>query len=244
MTDAPVAVVTGASRGLGRGLADALAARGWAVGRCARHRPDAPADRASWAAAVDVTDADAVDAFCAEVADRLGPIALWVNNAGMLGPIAPLADAPPDELRANVLVNVLGAMHGSRAYARHVRARPGGGALVNISSGAARRVYRGWAAYCSAKAAVDQLTAVVAAEGAADGLRAWALSPGLVDTDMQAAIRATPAERFPDVGRFVDAAERGAFNSADWVAGHILRLLAGGDDTVVVRVPDQPRPEP
>lgn len=242
MNGGPVAVVTGASRGLGAGLAARLAARGWRLGLCARHRPadPDPAGR-SLCAVVDVTDAGAVDAFAEAVAARMGPVGLWVNNAGRLGPVGPLADTDPGELRDNLLVNVLGTTLGSRAYARHVRARPGGGALVNISSGAATRPYRGWAAYGAAKAAVDQLTAVVAAEGAEHGLRAWAVSPGLVDTDMQAAIRATGPEQFPDVGRFLDAARAGAFNSPGWVADRLLDLVAGGGDgPVVVRLPDQP----
>ena len=83
-----------------------------------------------------------------------------------------------------------------------MRRRPGPGVLVNISSGAATKPYEGWAAYCASKAAVDQLTGCVALEEARHGLRAYALSPGLVDTDMQAAIRASDERDFPEVERF------------------------------------------
>jgi benzil reductase ((S)-benzoin forming) len=239
-----VAVITGASRGLGAGLAARFAAAGLRLGLAARTEPPAPPGAEPdtvLTAALDVVDAVAVDRFCDRLAARFGAIDLWVNNAGVIDPLAPLRDADPNAVRHNLEVNVLGVAHGSAAYARHVRSRPGGGVLVNITSGAATTPYAGWAAYCAAKAAVDQLTRVVAVEEADAGLRALAVSPGLVDTDMQAMIRATPAERFPGVERFRSRARDGAFNSPAWVADHVLRLAFGPDapPDVVVRVPDE-----
>ncbi len=238
--------MTGASRGLGAGMAIRLAAVGFGLGLCARRRPAPPegaADGRVVTAAVDVTDAGAVDRFCADVVARLGRIDLWVNNAGLLAPIAPLREADPGELRANVEANVLGVLYGSAAFARHVRSRPGGGTLVNISSGAATTPYEGWAAYCASKAAVDHATRVVAAEEADAGLRAFAVAPGVVDTEMQAAIRATPAERFPSVERFKEMKRAGAYNSPAWVADHIVALMddSAPDRPLVQRVPDEPR---
>jgi benzil reductase ((S)-benzoin forming) len=243
-----VVVVTGASRGLGAGLAARFAERGMRVGLCARTTPDAPAGAAAEdvvIATVDVTDAAAVEQFCARVVETLGPIALWVNNAGVLEPIGPLRDSDPAAVSRHIDVNVLGVIHGTATYARHVRSRAGGGALVNITSGAASKPYPGWGPYCAAKAAVDHLTRVVALEEADAGLRALAVAPGVVDTDMQAAIRATPADRFPPVQRFVDLHATGAFNSPAWVADHIVDhgfAPLPGDESVVVRVPDEQRP--
>ena len=263
--------MTGASRGLGAGLAARYAARGFGLGLCARHEPAAPpvprgsspdqaggeataeardegADRGAGVnrvvtAAVDVTDPVAVDRFAAEVVTRLGRIDLWVNNAGLLAPIAPLRDAGPAEVRANVEVNVLGVMFGSAAFSRHVRSRPGVGVLVNVSSGAATKPYEGWAAYCASKAAVDHLTRVVAAEEADAGLRAFAVAPGVVDTEMQATIRSTSADRFPAVERFHELKRTDAFNSPAWVADHILDLFddSSPDRPLIQRVPDEPR---
>ena len=158
----------------------------------------------------DVTDAAAVEALAASVA----PIDLWVNNAGVLGPIGPLADADAAQVARHLDVNVLGVVHGTQAFLRH---RSPDGVLVNITSGAARTPYEGWAPYCASKAAVDMLTEVVARE---TGIRAYAVSPGVVDTDMQAEIRSTPPERFPAVARFHDLKRREAFNSPAWVARH------------------------
>lgn len=250
-----VAVITGASRGLGAGMAETLAVEGFRLGLCARSRPSAPTGSSADEVvtdSVDVTDAGGLDRFAADVVARFGRIDLWVNNAGLLAPIGPLADAEPDALRANLEVNVLGVMYGSATFARHVRSRSGGGLLINVSSGAATRPSVGWATYGGAKAAVDMITEVVGREERSAGLRAYALAPGLVDTDMQALIRSTPEGDFPSVSRFLRAHEDGTFNTPDWVARFILdRLLDGADPaeddrrpdgdgiSVRVRVPDQ-----
>ena len=253
-SNGPVAVITGASRGLGQGLAAHFAAQGVHLGLCARHQPaavrttrtahDSPRGVSSDAvrAAVDVTDRAALDRFAADVVERFGRIDLWVNNAGLLGPIGPLADLDPAAVARIIDVNVTGVLHGSAAFVAHVRSRPGPGTLVNISSGAASTPYVGWAAYCGSKAAVEQLTRVVALEEAAHGLVAYAVSPGLVDTDMQAAVRAADEAHFPEVERFRRAAAQHAFNSPAWVGSHILALAFGGErpEAVSVRVPDQP----
>lgn len=248
-----VAVVTGASRGLGAGMAEALAAEGVRLGLCARTRPGAPVGTRSVTGSVDVTDPDAVERFAAEVVASFGCIDLWVNNAGLLAPIGRLADADPAAVRANLEVNVLGVAHGSATFARHVRSRPGPGVLVNLSSGAATRPYEGWAPYGASKAAVDMLTEVVAREEAPSGLHAYAVAPGLVDTDMQSLIRGTPVEEFPTVERFRQAHRDGAFNSPAWVARFVLEELVdpagkradggtgavGHEPVVRRRVPDE-----
>ena len=178
--------------------------------------------------------------------DRFGRIDLWINNAGLLAPIGPLRAVDPGEVAANIDVNVTGVLYGSATFARHVRTRPGGGVLVNMTSGAGTRPYEGWAAYCASKAAVDHATRVVAAEEAEAGLRAYAVAPGVVDTDMHAAIRTTPADRFPEVERFLQLQRDDAYNSPAWVADHILGLAFGNAPPrdVVLRVPDEPRAEP
>lgn len=219
-----VAVITGASRGLGLGMAERFAANGVKLGLCAR----SPLTFAGAVTAqLDVTDAEAVQAFADAVVAEHGRIDLWINNAGILDPIAPLRDVTSAEFRRQLDVNVLGVVHGSQAMIRHVRGREGGGVLVNISSGAARKPYSGWSAYCATKAAVDRLTEVIAVEEAASGLRAHSVAPGVIDTDMQAAIRATPDDRFPLKHKFVQMKEAEAFSSPEWVADHMLDLAFG-----------------
>jgi NAD(P)-dependent dehydrogenase (short-subunit alcohol dehydrogenase family) len=96
--------------------------------------------------------------------------------------------------------------------------------LINLSSGASSKAYAGWGAYCAAKAAVERLTEVIALEEAEAGLRAYSVAPGVVDTDMQALIRETSDDRFPDVERFRALEREGAFNSTRFVADELLAI--------------------
>jgi len=224
--------VTGASRGLGRGLVEAFRAEGHRVAACARHEPDL----GDLTADVDVTDGAAVHAFARRVTDELGPIALWVSNAGVLDPIAPVRSVDPAEFMANVEVNLLGVLHCAQAYLATGHAR----ALVNITSGAAQRGYAGWAAYCAGKAGVDRLSEVLALEE--PDVRVHAVAPGIVDTDMQAHIRAQSEDVFPMVERFRGFKEQDAYNSPAWVAAHVLDLAFGERRSeVVIRIPDESR---
>ena len=236
------AVITGASRGLGAGLAAAFHERGLQLGLCARSAPALADGPAVLARRLDVREPEAVEAFARAVEERFGPIALWINNAGVLEPIEPLRDVPAAAARTHLEINVLGVLHGTQAFVRHLRRRGGEGVLVNVSSGAARKPYAGWSVYCAAKAAVDRMTECVALEEAAHGLRAYAVAPGIIDTEMQALIRATPPERFPDVARFQGFAREGRFNTPRFVAERLLTLAfdpAARTDEVLVRLPDE-----
>jgi benzil reductase ((S)-benzoin forming) len=240
-----VAVITGASHGLGAGLAARFCELGIRVGICGRKRPEPPAgvDRQMVASmSADVRDASDLEALTASVSQRFGRVDLWINNAGVIDPIGKLADVDPGMIAHHVAVNFIGVANGTRTFARHVRSRPGGGVLVNITSGAANTVYCGWAVYCASKAAVEHLTAVVAEEEKEEGLRAYSLAPGLVDTDMQAKVRAASPKAFPAVEKFLEAKRNGRFNTTSWVADAVLELAFGEVDVPsggVVRVPDE-----
>lgn len=237
-----VAVVTGASRGLGAGLARTFAEHGLRLGLCARSLPAAAAGGEALCRAVDVTDAEAIDGFVAELEQRYGIIDVWINNAGVLDPIAPLRDIDPDDFRRLFEINVMGVVNGTRAFIRHRRRQGGGGVLVNISSGAARSAYAGWSAYCASKAAVDRLSEAVQLEEAEQGLRVYALAPGIVDTDMQSRIRSTPRERFPMVDKFQQLKDAERFNSPTYVARELLALAfdpARRPEQVVVRLDNE-----
>lgn len=237
-----VAFITGASRGLGAGLAARFAEHGVQLGLCARREPDRPDGSEAITGAVDVTNVSHLERFADAVAETLGPIDLWVNNAGVLDPMGPLRELEPDHISNALAINVGGVITGTQIFIdRSAEAPEARRALINVSSGAASSVYEGWSVYGAAKAAVDQLTRVVAAEE--PGLVCHSVAPGVVDTDMQAFIREQDAETFPAIDRFTDIHERGAWNSPAWIADHLLAILAGtlepGD--VVYRVPDEPR---
>lgn len=240
------AVITGASRGLGAGLAAEFARRGMRLALCARSDSPVPAgaeDRCL-VERVDVTDEAAVEAFADAAVERFGAIDLWINNAGVLEPIAPLREVEVADFRRHIEINLTGVFLGTRAFVRRHRRRAATGpvdaVLVNISSGAAWNGYAGWSAYCAGKAGLDRMTEAVQLEEDEVGLRAYAVAPGVVDTAMQELIRSCPPERFPMVEKFHDLKRDEAFNTPPWVAEHLLAYAfdpARRPDEVCVRVP-------
>ncbi|MDP6977441.1 MAG: SDR family NAD(P)-dependent oxidoreductase [Myxococcota bacterium] len=236
------AVITGASRGIGAGIAEIFAARGMNLGLCSRSAPALEEGDAVLARSVDVRDEAAMRAFAADVEARFGAIDLWINNAGILDPIAPLRRVSIEAFREHIDINLTGVFIGSRCYVDLVRAREGGGVLINISSGAAWNGYAGWSAYCAGKAGVALLTQCIALEEAEAGLRAHAVAPGVVDTEMQALIRASSEDDFPSLERFVEMKRDDTFNSVAFVAEHLLALAfdpAAQTDEVDVRLPNE-----
>jgi NAD(P)-dependent dehydrogenase (short-subunit alcohol dehydrogenase family) len=202
--DGKVIIVTGASRGIGAAAAEALAAEGANVVLTAR---DAAltrqvalsiGERAS-AHACDVADYDAFAALVAATKARFGRLDALINNAGVIDPIATIAESDPAAWARNIQINLTGAYHAIRAVLPGMLA-DGGGTIVNVSSGAAVRPLEGWSAYCSGKAGLHMLTRAIALETAGKGIRVFGFQPGTTDTDMQVLIRASglnPVSQIP-----------------------------------------------
>ncbi|NRA94865.1 MAG: SDR family oxidoreductase [Planctomycetes bacterium] len=231
-----VCVVTGASRGIGLGVARIFRERGMKVAGCARSEPQDPLDLFR---SVDVTDLDAVERFRDETVEALGPIDLWVNNAGVLAPIGMTRDADPAAWRRLMDVNVVGVYHGARAYLRSLRATGRAGCLINVGSGASTSAYAGWGPYCASKAAVDQLTRVLAYEESDTETRVFCLAPGVVETGMQEYIRGQDAADFPMVDRFRQMHADGKLLDVAVPAEAMLKLAFGparGDGEVCLDV--------
>ena len=200
-----MALITGGSRGVGRQLAEALAAEGMKIALAARSEAALDATRtaierehgvACSAHVADVADATQVDAFV-ESAHRIhGRVDLLVNNAGVQGAIGELADCSADEWRRAIEVNLFGTVYATRAALRYMRAQRSG-KIVNFAGGGvggpnvAPRV----SAYTTSKAAVVQFTESMAREVAPYGIQINAISPGAVVTDMTAEIIAAGEER-------------------------------------------------
>jgi len=182
MTDIRTALITGGSRGLGHALTGALVRRGWRVlidGRDSGRLAVAARELGAEAIAGDVADPAHRAALAAAVGPRLD---LLVNNASVLGPSPQpaLADYPLAALAEVYRVNTYSPLALCQALLPALL--EAGGRIMNVSSDAAVEAYPGWGGYGSSKAALDQLTAVLAAEQ--PGLRAYAVDPGDMNTDL------------------------------------------------------------
>jgi len=225
------AIVTGHTKGLGAALAANLLARGVPVLGLARSRsPELAAAYPELFEEVELDLADSValagwlagsvlDAYL----DGTGAV-LLLNNAGMVSPVGPLDAQDPLAVLRAVQLNVAAPMALAAAVVR-----ASGGAqrrILHISSGAGRNAYPGWSVYCATKAALDQHARAVALDGGR-GVRICSLAPGVIDTGMQAEIRAVPEERFPLRQRFVDLKETGTLVDPDECAEQMVDYLLG-----------------
>ncbi|MFZ4302357.1 SDR family NAD(P)-dependent oxidoreductase [Streptomyces cinereoruber] len=189
-----VAIVTGASKGLGLALAHGLAGRGWDLVLDARTadvlEEGAAAVRAAHGTRVVALPGDVRDAGhrreLVAAARGLGGLDLLVNNASALGaaPLVRLEEQPPEGLREALETNVVAVLGLVREGLPSLR-ESGAGTVVVVSSDAAVEAYATWGGYGASKAAADHLAAVLAVEE--PGLRVWAVDPGDMETDLYAA---------------------------------------------------------
>jgi NAD(P)-dependent dehydrogenase (short-subunit alcohol dehydrogenase family) len=189
------ALVTGASRGLGRALAAALAAKGSKVVLVARNAAEvetaANAIRKgggrAYAIAADVAAKGAIYPLVGQATALAGPIDVLVNNASTLGhtPLSLLIDSECEDLERVLAVNVVGPFRLTKAVLGSMLLRDRG-AVVNITSDAGVEAYPTWGSYGASKAALDQLSRIWAREHGASGVRLFSVDPGEMDTAMHA----------------------------------------------------------
>ncbi len=195
-----VIVLTGATRGLGRALVAAFSVAGHTVVGCGRSRGHVQELRHNFPAphgfaAVDVTDAAAVQGWAADALSAVGPPDLLVNNAALMNTPAPLWEVPADEFNALLDVNVRGVFNVLKAFVPAMVDRKSG-VIVNLSSGWGRSTAPEVAPYCATKYAVEGLTLALAQELPA-GMAAVPLNPGVIDTDMLRQAWAEGASAYP-----------------------------------------------
>jgi 3-oxoacyl-[acyl-carrier protein] reductase len=240
-----VALVTGASKGIGAAIAKELAARGAAVAvnysgsKAAAEKVVAEIEKAGGKAVAvqaNLSDADAIGPFVETVVSKLGPIDILVNNAGIYE-FGPLDKITPEHFHKQFNLNVLGLLLVTQAAVAQFN--PKGGSIINIGSVVGRMAFPNAAVYSATKGAVDSVTVSLSKELGPKGIRVNALNPGMIITegtheagiagsDFEAkAAAGTPLGR---VGQPQDVATTAAFlasEDAGWVSGQTL-YAAGG----------------
>ncbi|MGY8937480.1 MAG: SDR family NAD(P)-dependent oxidoreductase [Alphaproteobacteria bacterium] len=189
-----VAIVTGASRGIGAATARALAEQGVSVMLVARNVEACEAIAAeirksggqARALCCDISNFDQVTATVAQTLAAFGRLDILINNAGVIEPITSLRDADPKAWADSISINLSGAYFMVKAV---LAGFDDDAVIVNVSSGAAHAPREGWSAYCAGKAGMAMLTRSIALEIPAEDVRVYGFAPGTVDTEMQATIR-------------------------------------------------------
>jgi len=237
-------MVTGASRGIGRAVALALATEGAALGLVSRSlselqviaRGIREVGGTAAVAAMDITDADSVERATDMIVAELGGLDVLVNNAGVLT-AARLLDTSVEEWDRVIGTNLRGTFLCCRAAGRHLVAQ-GSGKVINIASTFGVKPVSGFTAYAASKAGILQLTKVLALEWARDNVQVNAIAPGYVATDMNIEIRDDEAfeakilQRIP-ARRMAAADEIGplavllASRASDYLTGSVL-VIDGG----------------
>jgi len=244
MTDRRVALVTGASRGIGRAIAVALARDGlhvvanWTANEAAAAEALAAITAAGSGqlARFDVAKADEVDAAVKRIVEEHGRLDVVVNNAGIAldGLLLRLKE---EDWARTLDVNLTGALHVARAASRHLLKAKEGGRLVNVTSVIGEMGNTGQVSYAAAKAGLIGITKSLARELASRGVTVNAVSPGFIETDMTAAHVTGAARdellmRIPlgRIGRSEEVAEAVRFlvsPEASYITGQVLRVNGG-----------------
>lgn len=192
MTENRVAVVTGASRGLGAAIVSRLAAEGWSVGCIATSEASAlpiaeqtASDHGVSTVALGalVENRAQVDAALGQVEAELGPVSLMVNNAG-IAHVAPFEELDPGDFQRMVDVNLLGVFHGSQLAAQRMIASGTPGSIIQLGSIAGINGFPNRVGYCGTKAAVHHMTKVMSVDLARHKIRVNTVAPGYIRTDM------------------------------------------------------------
>ncbi|HSF55306.1 MAG TPA: SDR family NAD(P)-dependent oxidoreductase [Algoriphagus sp.] len=179
---------------------------------------------------VDLSDLDGLEANLS----KLFPVGdfekvVLINNAGWVGEVKPVGKLSPQGIRQALNLNLLAPMILTNVFAKAYSRLSGEKLICNISSGAAHKPLSGWGEYCSSKAGLAMYSKVAAEDLKELGFRVFSLSPGIIDTEMQAEIRKADHSDFPALDRFNSYKSENQLSSAEEVAEKIFHLLNNPD---------------
>lgn len=252
MTQRNAAIVTGASRGIGREIVLALAEAGAPVGLIARDRERierlaAEVNNAGGTAAwfpADVTDAQTLATAMSKLSEELPtPITLLVNNAGQIDLEVPLWEADPAQWRSVIETNLVGSFNASRALIP-LMLEHGGGRVVDMTSGAGANDWAVASAYTASKAGVFRNIGGIHEAGFDLGLRAFAVAPGVVKTDMTSRMKAHEGRtEFTPVSNTTDLIVAIHNGELDAWSGKYLRATSDSPDSLAAYVAEHGEPD-
>jgi benzil reductase ((S)-benzoin forming) len=154
---------------------------------------------------------------------------ILINNAGWIGEVKPVGKLHPKGIRQAMNLNLLAPMILTNGFVKSYSQIKGEKLICNISSGAAHKPLPGWAEYCSSKAGLAMFSKVAGEDLEKRGFRVFSLSPGIIDTGMQAEIRKADVGDFPSLDRFVSYKSEGHLSTAEEVAAKVYFLLRNPD---------------
>lgn len=225
-----ILIITGGSKGIGKGIVDAYITNGAKVFSISRTENSALAKKGVTQIALDLTQTDKIEAELLKVfalfnKEQTAKITL-INNAGSLGKIGPIEKIDVATITSTIQLNTAVPFILSSVFISYFRDWELKKTIVNITSGAALRPYFGWSVYCSSKAAINMLTQTIAVEqaDAKHPVKALAIAPGVVDTDMQTEIRQSDRSDFKDIDRFIALKEEGGLKDVATVGKKILEM--------------------
>lgn len=226
-------IVTGTTRGIGRAIGETvLASKDWLLSLSREPEKAAPLHHNVHC---DLGDhrhiATKLSRLLRTVSHETVTDLVLINNAGILEPLGPIDEAAENEMAGHLMINLAAPAVLMSAFIRLTQNSHAKRRIINISSGAARHPYAGWAMYCASKAALDMMTLCVAAEQSDrdNPVAVCAVYPGKVETDMQRSIRQCDPGKFPAQPDFIRAKELGALFTAEEAARKLLALDIAGE---------------
>lgn len=226
-----LAIITGGSRGLGAALATQCKNDGFQLVDLSRSGTSAESVH------IDLAQPASLEAIVKPLFEKQAsqPLeeVLFFNNAGMINPVGIVSDKSLDEVMVNINVNFTSAILVMRHFIGAFQDVACPKTIINISSGAAVSSIYGWSLYCGAKAGIEHFVRGVAAEQATQShpIKTLNIGPGIIDTGMQADIRAVSAEHFPGVDKFIGFKEAGALRQPEEVAQAIKNILESNQES-------------